>query len=161
MDIRNWPMDQVMQLPDSAFGRRWAIGVSCQKEEVGTCYDISEAGLPERCVIWQLYIIATSTAFATYSFSLALGDVLPVNDAQFDANEYLFRDIGQHVLPRRELITGVMCPAIDLRMRKLVETGGRRLIGRFVFTTEVLAYLHVFLVVSSVPKEVPDWLVSG
>ncbi|GAI86378.1 unnamed protein product, partial [marine sediment metagenome] len=25
MDIRNWSLDQVMQLPDGCFGRRWPI----------------------------------------------------------------------------------------------------------------------------------------
>ncbi|GAH51986.1 unnamed protein product, partial [marine sediment metagenome] len=45
-------------------------------------------------------------------------------------------------------------------MRKLVRTGGRRLVGRFYMGATGQQYATVILTVSSVPTEVPDCLLS-
>ncbi len=54
MDIRNWPLSQIMQLPDAAFGRRWPVGLAYAFAGAGAEFDISEAALPERFVIWEV-----------------------------------------------------------------------------------------------------------
>ncbi|GAH72945.1 unnamed protein product, partial [marine sediment metagenome] len=54
MDVRNWPADRIMQLPDHCFGRRWLVSVIGARSEIGPAFDISEAGLPEWTVIWNL-----------------------------------------------------------------------------------------------------------
>ena len=64
MDIRNWPMNRIMQLPDCCFSRRWPVGVSWLGEAVSVGYDISEAGLPERCVIWEAGFVLLALAAA-------------------------------------------------------------------------------------------------
>ncbi|MBA7611089.1 hypothetical protein ES703_18305 [subsurface metagenome] len=161
MDIRDWPMDQIMQLPDCCFGRRWPIGVSVFGDEVTTYYDISELALPERCVIWKLNLSCPMYSTAIIYTSLALGDQLPVADAQFDAMEPLFRDIGALLAGRRVVNFNRMGGAIDVSMRMPVATNGRRLVGRFEWLAAAAAQVVVVLTVSSIPTEVPDCLLSA
>ncbi|GAI24009.1 unnamed protein product, partial [marine sediment metagenome] len=127
----------------------------------GTFYDISEAGLPEACVIWELVVGNMRYSTATVEINLALGDVRPTTDAIFDGMEPLFRDIGTLVAGRRGFYTFRDARVTALWLRRFVPTGGRRLVGRFVWDTANTSNPFVILVVSAIPKEVPDWLISG
>ncbi len=161
MDIRSWPIDKIMQLPDCCFGRRWLVGVYSTDVALGTYYDISEAGLGDRCVVWNLMANAgTSTAGIT-EISIALGDVLPTTDAEFDALAPLFSDLGRRDADRRALVIGAFAIAINLTMKLPVMAQGRRLVGRFEVLGVEIATPQVIMEVSSFPTEVPDWLISG
>ena len=120
-----------MQLPDNCFGRRWPVGVYTFEMSVGTYYDISEAGLGDRCVFWNLFGYAAGSTMGWTVFSFALGDQLPVNDAEFDALEPLFSDVGLLLPPRRELAVGGATGPVFLPMRLPVQAQGRRIVGRF------------------------------
>lgn len=93
--------------------------------------------------------------------SLALGVQLPVADAQFDAMEPLFRDIGAINGSRRTVSFNRMGGAIDISMRMPVAAAGRRLVGRFEWSAASIGQMLVVLTVSSVPTEVPDCLLSA
>lgn len=161
MNIRSWPFDKIMQLPDCAFGRRWPVAVQNEVAEVGTFYDISELALPETCVIWNCSIWSPYYAIAGVIISLAIGDVLPTDDAQFDVYEPLFRDVGVITAGRRTIHIYRSPGMYAIPMRMPVEAMGRRLVGRFERASEVLTGAYVILTVSSIPKEVPDCLLSG
>ncbi len=78
MDIRNWPLDRIMQLPDHCFGRRWPITLLTPVVQTVTYYDISEMALPEKCVIWELVFYGYGVLGGELTgWSFALGDVLP------------------------------------------------------------------------------------
>ncbi len=161
MDIRNWPIDKIMQLPDCCFGRRWLVGVYASDSLVATYYDISEAGLGDRCVVWQAAIIGGGGAVGVMNAALALGDVLPANDAQFDALEPLLSDLGRRGADRRAIDVGGFGMFMFFTMRLPVMAQGRRLVGRFEIETADPAPPQAILEVSSFPTEVPDWLISG
>ncbi len=161
MDIRNWPLDKIMQLPDNLFGQHWPVGISVFHETELLLYDISEMALPEVMVIWEMNYIYCQATLGAGECSLALGDVLPTTDAQFDALEPLFRDLGQLVFPRRHLVAQAVGGTRRMNMRKAVHTAGRRLVGRFEFAGPLTQWGQAYLVISSIPKEVPDCLLSG
>lgn len=149
-----------MQLPDCAFGRRWPVAVQQEQETVATFFDISELALPEACVIWNCGIWSPYYAMVDITISLALGDVLPTTDAQFDAYETLFRDVGVIVAGRRTIRMIRSPGTYNIPMRLPVAATGRRLVGRFEWSAEALTNVYCILTVSSIPKEVPDWLIS-
>lgn len=161
MDIRNWPADKIMQQPDHRFGQRWVIGVANYVEGLGVTYEISEAGLPESCVIWNLGLSAAGGSLTIGAVSLALGDHLPTTDAEFDANEILFRDVGTLVAGRRLVYVGTLFGGSGQPMRKFVKTGGRRLVGRFVRPSEAGLFMMAAIEVSSIPRELPDCPLMG
>ena len=86
MEIRNWPMDRIMQLPDHCFGRRFSVIFSGSVGAFGTSYFISELSLPDRCVLWELNMFSrTATAdipFGQIRYSFKLGTKLPASDAE-------------------------------------------------------------------------------
>ncbi len=161
MDIRNWPLNKIMQLPDECFGARWPITFVDQPSGAGIGYYISEMALPERCVIWGLFIHITSQGNISVlnqalDFNYKLSDQIPTA-ANLGAMESLFKGADYVVMRERILrpFSGV------LHMRMPVASAGRRICLIVVNqTAEPLAF-HTGIVISSVPTEIPEWLRLG
>ncbi len=158
MDIRNWPMDMIMQLPDSAFGRRWPIGLGFTMTGDGAVFDISDISLPDRMIIWGLSFAQHGGSTATNHLSLALGDVLPTSDAEFNLLELLFSSVkaSDGEIGQFEAVT-VNNNVVPL-IRQPVNTNARRLVGRSIRHVGASLGIAVVLIVSSIPNEVSSWL---
>jgi len=154
-------MNRIMQLPDCCFGRRWPVIFSFRKTTVGVDYFISEIGLPDKCVLWELFIKATSTTVYVTAFdilvSLALGDNLPTTDAEFIALENMFPEADEFTAGVR-LIRGYLHLT---RLRKPYTAQGRRSVLRTETLVEQPNNFVVGLIFSSIPTEVPDCLLSA
>jgi len=156
MDIRRWPLDKIMQLPDCCFGRRWPIYFGGETVSSAAAYHISEIGLPERCVLWDIFFDSigypTETEIGTPpEISIALGDQLPATAAEFNVLESLISESdalrdGCHILVK----------SMKLSLRKLVFTSGRRIVIRMRGSDMTSGFWSLGLVFSSVPNEVPD-----
>lgn len=160
MDVSRWGLDQLMMLPDHCFGRRWPVGVYSENTAADVYYDISEAGLGDRCVIWQAIVYHSGPDTTALNISLALGDQMPADDAEFDALEPLFSDLGRRFEGRRVIDQGSFMSLLSIPMRMPIQAQGRRLVGRFAIAWAPAIPPAVILVVSSVPREVPDCLLS-
>ncbi len=160
MDVRDWPLDQIMQLPDSCFGTRYPVTVFAPAVQPGTIYDISEMGLPEYCVIWEIVFFSWGVVGGMlYGWSFVLGDQLPTTDAEFDANEVMIKDLGG-VLGGRKSILANSDRGVAFRNLKIpIHSMGRRIIGRYAGAEETGDFQAVFTI-SSIPREVPDCLFS-
>jgi len=157
MDISRWSMSQVLELPDHLFGRRYAVGCAIHQTLVGSYFDVSEMSLPERCVIWEVRFAVLTKVDDLFGVSIALGDQLPVDDAAFDRFEQLLPDIGYRTGTRRD-ISLTYRTSFELRGLKIgIETQGRRLVTRFDKVGGAPAFMEVELVVSSVPRSLPEW----
>jgi hypothetical protein len=156
MNIRDWPMDRVMQLPDHCFGRRWPIDVSSRVYGSAVTYDISEESLPERCVIWNLYIYGAALAASRVCVFLRLGDFLPTVAAEIGAMERLFRMGYMSVGQRHVLRISGLGPAINVPMRMPIAAGGMRLVASFTHHDSVETEAHAIITVSAMPNEVSD-----
>ena len=161
MDIRKWGLDRIMQLPDGCFGRRWPIIFSGTVTASAIAYYISEMALPERCVIWQLFawtpIVGSLEPFnLNERFSYKLGDQLP-NAAIFASQEELFAAADMIVGGERSFypFAGV------LNLRQPVMSSGRRITIRVHNFSVITLLFCTGIVISSVPNEVPDCLVSA
>lgn len=161
MDVRNWALNQIMELPDECFGRRFPIilGDENQSDE-GTWYHISEIGLPDICVLWHIHVavdfMALSGVHPYLSFSLALGDQLPTTAAQFLAMESMFPESDEIVGGAR-----VVHPPLNLPLRKPYAAQGRRVVVRETAVSASPYQFTLALVFSSIPREVPDCLLPG
>ncbi|GAH71756.1 unnamed protein product [marine sediment metagenome] len=160
MDVRNWSMDQILMLPDHCFGRRWPVGVYADGVVANKYYDISEAGLGDRCVVWQAIFYTTGADTTGLRISLSLGDQMPADDAEFDALEPLFSDLGRLFEGRRFIDQGGGGQVISIPMRVPIQAQGRRLVGRFQIVWGSVMPPSAVIVVSSIPREVPDCLLS-
>lgn len=161
MDIRNWPLDRIMQLPDCCFGRRFPVCLCAKSISGAVHWDISEVALPERCVIWSFN---AWSGFAYYSidfFRLALGDHLPTTTAEMDTLEPLFHGFGFQGAEPRNIPGGLYLRLAISDLRMPIFTSGLRPVLEVKSTTGANCLLQVVLIVSSLPTEVPDWLISG
>ncbi len=160
MDVRGWPLDRIMQLPDHCFGRRFVVSVHLVSITGVVGWDISEIALPERCVLWELVYFIGEDSANFYYVRLALGDQLPTTIAMMDALEPCFMGLGtQGAEPRKIQVKNSQSWAIRM-LRQPIISMGRRLVGEVAAVGAETIYANVALVVSSIPTEVPDCLLS-
>lgn len=161
MDISQWGIGRIMQLPDCVFGRRWPIIFTLHAAAEGSQYFISEIALPDVCVLWELYGFSSPLGSAVTPplsvTSIMLGDQLPTTDAEMALMEPLLPGAD-------ELVANMRSTRGRLELTRLkvpISAQGRRVVVRFQVGSIVPVVLALGLVFSSVPKEVPDWLISG
>lgn len=157
MDISNWSMSQILELPDHLFGRRYMISCGLTATGFDTLYDISELGLPERCVIWELCVVYNATVAGYGSISFAIGDQLPTTLSEFIGHEPLFPGLGLQRAGYREFAVGRGAAFNMRRLKICVSSGGRRLIIRFSALATGISIMNSSIVVSAIPRSIPEW----
>jgi len=161
MDIRDWPFDQIMQLPDHCFGSRFQVAVVCQGADGAAAWDISELALPEKCVIWEWHMCVNAITTDIARARLALGDILPTTTAIMDGLEPVFRGFGvQGPEPRDIIIARWGLPAMRVLKQPLLAAGRRFILEVTGEATKTPIVCFVFSI-SSMPTEVPDCLLSA
>lgn len=150
-----------MQLPDHVFGRRFAVCCHAEAEAEATVWDISEIALPEQCVIWQFVIRGVFVRASGDLVRVALGDQLPTTTAMMDSLEPLINGLGAQGPGPRAISVGGEASMMDLRLRMPVDAMGRKLVVELAAELTEAAAVDVYVVVSSLPKEVPDWMISA
>lgn len=161
MRIDNWPLDKIMQLPDRCFGRRWFAGMISGKEGPGNDFIVSDVKLPSRMVVWGFYCTGRQTALTAWEISYRLGPARVYDLALFRLLERVFPDLG-HTTFVNEIWSKNGEPMFVMGLRTLVEPLDRRLVMA-ITTNDGTGYREfgAGLYISSIPKEVPDWLVSA
>lgn len=160
MDITKWPLNKIMQLPDHVFGRRWPIFAQPLVPSLFLFDFLLSDPLPERIVLWNIHVSMTKAFGEAHWFKLALGDHEPMNDAEFDAFERVFPgNLSSDISEGSILIPGQM--VLNIPMRLSIETMGRRFalqVWNGYGVTQV--YFGFTFLISSIPKEIPDCLIS-
>ena len=151
-------VEEAMLLPDNCFGRIWPITLTARGTAGAPAWDISEIGLPENFVIWEITGWSPDIWTASDTFRLALGDQLPVTTAEMDALDPLVPGFGITGLgPRQIYFAGYAWVGIR-KIRMNSRSAGRRIILEVNPGGGTAKGLQVVIAVSSIPKEVPDWL---
>ena len=160
MNIRNWPMDRILMLPDNCLSRRFVV--SCAIVTLGdeTVWDISELALPDKAIVHELLLYGTG-AFGKYVVTrLALGDQLPAATAEMDRLEPLFHGLGVQGAEPRGLTVGSPSTFRLNRLKMYVPAQGRRLVLEIAAVAGMVIQVCAAITVSTVPTEVPDCLLS-
>lgn len=160
MDVSRWGLGRIMQLPDHCFGRRWPIRLKVKGKVAADDYVISMHGLPDVCVVWELQVFHTHDTIFLSFCHIRLGDEIPGTWNQFIELERLFP---------RPVVAGGLADCITtpgwttsriLSLRMPVHAQGRRIILGVERGVASGVTLEATIVVSSVPREVPDCLLS-
>ena len=161
MNISDWPLDKIMQLPDHMFGRRFLISATVEIATGITGWDISDLAFPEMCVIWEYRAYCSKKTVTLVGVRMALGDQLPTTTAQMDALDPLFNGYGVQGAEPRRIPTDIYRSNELRNIRMPLAAGGRRLIIEFTQAEAGGNFYAVELVVSSVPKDIPECLILG
>lgn len=160
MNVRDWPMGAIMQLPDCCFGRRWGVAVGGVSLGPGIHTYLSVDPLPDVCVVWEVFLSSMNVSPNGDRVEFRLGDHIPLTDAAVDEFEMLFPSLEVSASLRSSILVPYGT-GFSVRSLKLpVAAQGRRLCVRFTFVTGGAANVQAGIVVSSIPTEVPDCLVS-
>jgi len=161
MNIDNWPMDRIMRLPDWCFGRRWWVGEYMGSANGTVHYRLGQEELPDKFVLWGLLIFCRApSCLEAMRLTIRLGDHTPANMDDANTMERLLKGIsiqtiGYELYPESNGVTWINCE------RQLIESAGRKL-AIVSNGDQAIAYeMTVGVLISSLPKEVPDWLISG
>jgi len=92
---------------------------------------------------------------------IGLGHHLPATIAQMSANDNLIADMGRLVGGQRQFFGSQVRFQEVYPMRRLCDAQGRNLVVECTSGAGVAVSARVALIVSALPSEVPDWLVSG
>lgn len=161
MDITGWGWGKILQLPKHAFGRRFVVSCTLVVTQDEYIADISEVPFPERTVLWSLSLQHTRMSSVGDEVHIALGDQVPADINELWELDPLIMGLGgQGREPRAIAMRDV--GALVLRDLKMgIDTAGRRLVlaGEYAGTDTVSVICAVTC--SGVPREVPDWMVSG
>ena len=161
MRIDSWPVNKIMQLPDWCFGRRWLVSCTVLAYADADDFDISEVALPDKGVIWQFVWEPIDVRFVPAYCRLAISDYLPTSEAEFMRLEPLFNGYGEQGPGPRKITSYYYTGAVAIDLRMLIEPQGSRLCMMGHSEGAFSAEARASIVVSSLPKEVPDWLLSG
>lgn len=161
MDISNWPDHKIMMLPDWCFGRRWWVGSYAGNSNGQVYYYCTEENLPDKFVVWGILLTFQENA-ATQAIRVTVR--LARNTA----------DITAHAMTLERICKGISSTGIQYEfnanqngmnwidnLRTIHDSRDRRI----AFATngdQVIAYEGTIgVLISGVPREVPDWVVSG
>lgn len=161
MDIRNWPLDRIMQLPDCVFGRRWPVICGGVVETETDVYSIVRTAIPDRAVIWEILVSTKTTVSIIAFFEFAWADQLPTTAAQWSRQEKMFPCQGVLDGVDYNIAGGGGVGYHITRLKLPSPAAGLRPAFRLDGASSDAAELCVTFIISSVPTEVPDWLISG
>ncbi len=161
MDVRKWPLDKIMQLPDWCFGQRWWIGTYVGTTAGGVTYFTIEDRVPDRFVVWSLiYNGSKWTAVTGIDLALRLASQAADVDG-FWLSPRLFQQIAKENMAY-EFFFNANTGLYLQNMRTVHEARGLRVCGAVKHIDETATCENMCaLLISAVPKEVPDWLSSG
>lgn len=161
MDVSKWQLDRIMELPDWCFGKRWWVGVN-----IGTALGeavpfIIEESVPDVFVLWDLIVLSAVAEGQTRTdLTIRL-----CREAPTTVNVKTFRRLMRGLSQPQNMFE-VQLPA-DLHihlgpMRNLVEARNDRIGGLFKrLNATATQEAQIAFLISGIPKEVPDWVVSG
>lgn len=160
MDISKWSIDDVMKLPDYAFGERWPVSVNIRSGGAGSWFALSPAALPATMVVWELSIFFADGATDPDVVRIFLADVLPASTPAALACEALIPGLGIPEAGPGTIYYAWYGDFVHWSMKKIVRANGRKLGLSYVSAAPGNFRVMVVAVISSVPKELPEWLVS-
>jgi len=161
MRIDNWPLDRIMRLPDWCFGRRYWVGTYIGLTEGKVNIILTEEDLPDKFVVWGLLfsnrapsMVEALRATVRLTGTRVAGAVVIPNE------ERLFKNISEPAIVYEFYFqpnANIWIPA----ERQIIESNGRRIVVMVNGDQTNSAETTCGVLISALPKEVPDWLILG
>ena len=161
MDVSGWAPEKIMQLPDHVFGERHILACYGYSGNGVPVWDISEVAVHDISVLWDLTIYPVYLTSAGDYVRIAWAQYLPKSTDEMDKLAPLVRGFGEQGAEPRRIPLYFYAGALTLHTRNLVYPGGRRMVIEVYASAAKYTMCYVVATVSSLPKVVPDWLISG
>jgi len=150
-----------MSLPDCVFGQRWLVSCGVLGPATKGGYGISVLALPERMVIWELNVWTDGFITSLERVFMGLGAEVPQDFAEAGLLESVPAGLGRWNGEWFEVNLPFYMSVDFRRLRTVIVTGGRRLVLMVETGFLKTGWVQAAMVVSGVPKEVPEWAISA
>ena len=161
MNIDNWPMDRIMRLPDWCFGRRWWIRDYMGGTAGGIEFRLGDEQLPDKFVVWGVLTACRApNCLEAIRLTVRLSDHAPSGVADVNSMERLLKGISIPTITYELYVNQNGVYWIG-GQRQIIESAGRKLAYTSNGDQAITYEMTVGVLISALPKEVPDWLISG
>ncbi|GAH67398.1 unnamed protein product, partial [marine sediment metagenome] len=116
--------------------------------------------LPDRAIIHEFSLAVTGLVDQINTVRLALGDRLPADSVEFATLEPLFHGMGEQGPEPRFLTVSAGLTFHLNRLKMYLPAQGRRMVMQVSAPADQIAVTMAAIVVSAIPTEVPDCLLS-
>lgn len=157
IDISNWPIQDVMMLPDYCFGRRWLVGLTFTLTGPGAVYVLSPAKMPDKFVIWNMTINLRWATSSSILATFGMGEQSPGSALEFDNLPKIFPECETQAGLKGGFEINYLVQTDFPRLKMPVIGSGRYIIGKFVRSVGSSQGGQVCFTVSMLPKAVPEW----
>jgi len=149
-----------MKLPDWCFGRRFWIGCQGYHATGGVGYGFAEETYPEQFMLWAVMLSSYSPAMTSaMRVMIRLSTKVFTGMAEVQAAQRLLKGVGRPG-PYFDLYVQSNGVTFFGDIRQYCSFPGHRLAIATNGDAANLYYCDVNVLISSVPKEIPDWLLS-
>lgn len=158
MDVSDWPVDKIMQLPDWCFGRRWWAGTQCYKADGKVSYGYAEERFPDAFVLWAVMVTCYSPSMTeAMKLTLRVAAQPFVDMETVRAADRLLKGTSRIGL-WMDLYVGPNEVTYISDIRQYCHYPNKRLAVEANGDQTNLYYCDVNVLISSVPKQIPDYL---
>lgn len=158
-DITKWTIDQILKLPDSAFGGLYSIGVDNVQVGAGSSFEISEQTITQDSVLLEVAWEFLGDGIGSDTFRFTMAPQAPATAAANSLNDALLPGVGlTGADPKYMLLAGTQ-QAQAIRQRRFIRAKGQKLISEMTIVTGTYLMARVIATFGVVPKEVPDWMI--
>ncbi len=157
MDISNWSLEKIMQLPDFCFGARFPLSIT-EGGIKAESFLMHPRKLPDRFVLWEICTKCTfQTTFDWATWQLAMGHRRPGSEQEFEQLESLLPEPYETLAGHNVLAIGYIQEFRLPNLRMPFIASGRRFVVRTVQIGTSVVYASVTIVISSIPDSIPDY----
>lgn len=158
MRIDNWPWDRIMRLPDWCFGRRWWVGEYMGSTNGTVYYRLGDEQLPDKFVVWAVVINCRAPNYdRALRLTIRLSTVIPSVTVDVRTMDRILKGISSPNIVYEFFANPNGMTRIECE-RQIIESNGRRL-ALVSNGDQVNDYrANAAIEISSVPREVPDWM---
>lgn len=161
MNIEKWDIEKIMQLPDWCFGKRWPLMISGSLASGITEFKESGQTLPDKWVLWELEMMIWPSADVytgrLFHANIAMGEHVAASELEFEKFESIIPGAA-YVSAGRKTLLG---PYRGTMLKQNFIGNGRKICTRIRNVAGITTIYSINLVISSLPREVPDWMFSG
>jgi len=158
MDISKWTRDQVMTLPDYAFGEKRIICADFFVPNATYTAFLCPMVLPSRLIVWEIMITPRGFGASGDWVRIVLSTKIPGTIAECLACAPLIPGLGAPENGPGCIDVADTTDTIHINLRQMVEAQGNRLCVVSQNAAAAGVYMFVTVLISTVPSEIPDWL---
>lgn len=155
IDIRNWPLDKIMQLPDWVFGAKFYNGHFGNQVGGGSTYYKFPTPLPDRIVLWDIIgSVAPETGVTYVLAGWGLGSEVPTAATWRRGDRLLANFVQINEAFDISMPVGNIMHLGPVRLP--IVTGKRHITANYSSQGGNEPEIHVTAVISAIPNEIPD-----